>query len=613
MLAEILKQEKIIPVLIYGDYIVIDGLDVQGGMRGSIGLDGADYCDIKNCNIGKYSNWVGIEGNSTSYNNSSGDKTSDYDVIENNIVYSAWNYQYYSYTARTPYGIYVGNGASYWKVRNNFIKDWWMGVFGNATDDFGVSYSNEIYNNEITSPDFCFSKGIQTACPGGVSTSYNKKFMRWRIFNNYIHDAKACGMQIGSSGNFIYFNTISNIGESTNIHGGSANGIVLFPDDYSYANVDSNYIFNNTIYNVAKEGEGNYGVHTVWYNNMVVNTAKVLDSKIQTYSSQNAYATYKNNMYFYSGLSTSALMFQITDPQGNYTISEWNGLDGSYNLKIENEMQYVGPITNLINTNDFTLPNNSPAINAGVNISNIIPPGFQDRYGNIINVNQPNIGAIDNKLIQPTGFKVFLEGPYKNGLMSTILNDNNYIPKSQPYNIKPWYYNGDESVSSIPKDVVDWILVELRYSASPNTIIARKAAFLKSDGTITALDGVSSLTFSNSLTDSFYVVIKHRNHLAIMSSSPIALINGCIKYDFTTSENKAYGQNSMIELGNGIYGMYGGDSDGNGIIEDNDVVDVSKKLFTSGYIEEDSDMNSPVNVLDYKLPNLNMSKFTNVK
>ena len=69
----------------------------------------------------------------------------------------------------------------------------------------------------------------------------------------------------------------------------------------------------------------------------------------------------------------------------------------------------------------------------------------------------------------------------------------------------------------------------------------------------------------------------------------------------------------MINLGKGVYGMYGGDTNGDGIIDQKDVVDVSQKLFSSGYLDEDSDMNSPVNVLDYKMSNINMSKAANIQ
>ena len=187
------------------------------------------------------------------------------------------------------------------------------------------------------------------------------------------------------------------------------------------------------------------------------------------------------------------------------------------------------------------------------------------------------------------------------------------FPKRNPIILAHGIIPGNESVSSIPKNIVDWVLVELNLHLSASSVIARQAAFLRNDGSITALDGISPLRFSNVSIGAYYIVVKHRNHLAIMSSQPVQLNNSTVQYDFTTSESKAYGQNSLVDLGNGIYGMFGGDADGDGIIDQEDVVDVSQKLFSSGYLDEDSDMNSPVNVLDYKLPNVNMAKKANIQ
>ena len=74
-----------------------------------------------------------------------------------------------------------------------------------------------------------------------------------------------------------------------------------------------------------------------------------------------------------------------------------------------------------------------------------------------------------------------------------------------------------------------------------------------------------------------------------MSSNPIPLINGSISYDFTTGEDKTYGTDAMADLGNGVFGMYGGDSDSNGIIDDSDVNNVGNSLFEINYFLSDID------------------------
>ena len=82
---------------------------------------------------------------------------------------------------------------------------------------------------------------------------------------------------------------------------------------------------------------------------------------------------------------------------------------------------------------------------------------------------------------------VFMEGPYDAASeMFTNLNPD-HIPLNQPYNVAPWNYNGTESVASIPTDVVDWVMVEIRDASSAATAssfasIGRQAGFLLKDG-----------------------------------------------------------------------------------------------------------------------------------
>ncbi|MGB8318178.1 MAG: hypothetical protein WCE54_08640 [Ignavibacteriaceae bacterium] len=207
--------------------------------------------------------------------------------------------------------------------------------------------------------------------------------------------------------------------------------------------------------------------------------------------------------------------------------------------------------------------------------------------------------------------RVFLQGPYSNYSMTDELDKENLIPLSQPYNEKPWDYNGEEHVSKIPKDIVDWILVELTNDTNRSKVISQKAAFLRIDGKITSLDGENPLTFKNINEKSCYIVIKHRNHLPVMSSRSISL-NDNVHYDFTLSSQNAFG-NSLIDLGNSEFGMISGDSDSNGEINKYDFKEVASNLLKVGYENADLDMNGVVNILDYKIINSNLSKRTAVR
>lgn len=195
--------------------------------------------------------------------------------------------------------------------------------------------------------------------------------------------------------------------------------------------------------------------------------------------------------------------------------------------------------------------------------------------------------------------KVFIEGPFNGTDMNTDINI--VLPLAQPYNTSPWNYSGSESVTSIPNaNVVDWVLVELRETeglastAVDSTIIAKQAAFLLKDGNVVDLDGVSPLIFDVHIRNNLLVVIYHRNHLSVMSSIPLIEAGGIYNYDFSNALPKAYNIGHK-HLGNGIYGMKGGEGIVDGTIADDDKTIIWKlQAGDEGYKQGDFDLNKQV-------------------
>lgn len=181
---------------------------------------------------------------------------------------------------------------------------------------------------------------------------------------------------------------------------------------------------------------------------------------------------------------------------------------------------------------------------------------------------------------------VFLEGPYNSstGEMNTTLNSSGLIPLSNPYSGAPWNHTGGESVTTIPNaDVVDWVLVEIRetalvQNASASTSLATRAGFLLKDGTIVDTDGSSYLEFDNTEFDDAkkqFVVIYHRNHLAVMSSDSLTYNDSLPpiarwEYDFTTGTSAMFGGSTGAKVTSGIAMMISGDADGTGQISASD-------------------------------------------
>jgi hypothetical protein len=186
-------------------------------------------------------------------------------------------------------------------------------------------------------------------------------------------------------------------------------------------------------------------------------------------------------------------------------------------------------------------------------------------------------------------FKAFLEGPY-NG---TGMNDGLILPLNQPFNTEPWNYSGTESVASIPANVVDWVLLELRdaagaASANAASVVAVKAAFILKNGSIVDIDGVSNPEFDASITQNMFVVVRHRNHLDIMTANSPVETGGVYMYDFTTSAGQAYGNDPQKDFGNGVFGMYSGDSNADNTISNVDKSeDWSQEAGKAGYYGTD--------------------------
>ena len=208
--------------------------------------------------------------------------------------------------------------------------------------------------------------------------------------------------------------------------------------------------------------------------------------------------------------------------------------------------------------------------------------------------------------VQPVNanIKAYLQGPYSAGAMLTGLNTAGYIPLAQPYTSAPWSYPGTESVASIPAGVVDWVLVELRTGTAAATKVATRAAFVKSNGMIVDLDGSSAVGFPGLEAGSYYIVVRHRNHLAVMSAATVALSTASALYDFTTGLDKYYGGDAT-QLATGVFGMCAGDVTANGIVKynlgGNDRLPILTRVggtnvnaTVAGYYPEDVNMNGTV-------------------
>jgi len=168
--------------------------------------------------------------------------------------------------------------------------------------------------------------------------------------------------------------------------------------------------------------------------------------------------------------------------------------------------------------------------------------------------------------------KVLLQGPLdeSTGLMNDGLRSLQYLPLQEPYTSLPNFVHagngGGELINtSVLVDngnnsIVDWVFVELHSAVSPTSVIATKSALLQRDGDVVDIDGVSPIIFTD-MIGSYYVAIKHRNHLGAMSATPLEFIDGTVSFDFTDPNMTTFGDHAQrLATGTNVNTLWGGNA-----------------------------------------------------
>jgi hypothetical protein len=199
--------------------------------------------------------------------------------------------------------------------------------------------------------------------------------------------------------------------------------------------------------------------------------------------------------------------------------------------------------------------------------------------------------------------RVLLQGTeFATGLMTDTLRARKLIPTAQPYTKAPFNYMGTETVSTARlaetgnSAMVDWVLVELRDATDPKIIISQQAAVLERDGDISVPNtGATTLLFSGVYPNTYYVAVRHRNHIAVMTQSALALTNTTRAVDFTLFSTITYGFDGRYILNSTAF-MWAGEANQDQFIiangPDNDTSSVlslvlmnpDNKLYNSNYI-----------------------------
>ncbi len=156
----------------------------------------------------------------------------------------------------------------------------------------------------------------------------------------------------------------------------------------------------------------------------------------------------------------------------------------------------------------------------------------------------------------------------------------------------------------------DTVTIELHDPTTYSTIVYRAySVLLEPDGTIHST-GKSYVDIPGTYKGNYYLTVKSRNHIETTTASPISFANEGVSYDFTTASSQAY-SNNLVKLKDGVYGVYAGDVNQDGMVDNMDIVQVHAKIkeFAPGYLNEELNGDGVVDNMDKVLIQKNAKEF----
>lgn len=152
---------------------------------------------------------------------------------------------------------------------------------------------------------------------------------------------------------------------------------------------------------------------------------------------------------------------------------------------------------------------------------------------------------------------------------------------------------GGTLVDKFPGTIVDTVSVELHDAADYSRIIHTiYGVEIHTDGTATAM--IPSTYLGN-----YYITIRSRNHLETVSGSAQSFASTRITYNFSNTKSAAYGSN-LKEIAPGLFGIFAGDVNQDGLINLNDAGPVNMGILSGnqGYLVIDINGDGIVNLND---------------
>jgi hypothetical protein len=154
--------------------------------------------------------------------------------------------------------------------------------------------------------------------------------------------------------------------------------------------------------------------------------------------------------------------------------------------------------------------------------------------------------------------KAYLQGALfgvssSDNLMRDDLRVKNLIPLTSPYSglgftVLTNTIDITPAVLSVTGSdaIVDWVFVELKSATDNQRVEDSRSALIQRDGDIVDVDGVSSIIFSKVSSGDYYVTVKHRNHLSVMTQQPVTLSSIPMIVDFRLPETSTFTKSASV-------------------------------------------------------------------
>ena len=259
----------------------------------------------------------------------------------------------------------------------------------------------------------------------------------------------------------------------------------------------------------------------------------------------------------------------VTATSFDIRVEEWSYLDTLHRAESISYLVFDGSLplerpSNYCGVNNNNIPDFSDELIALDNTGEFLEVGYEERVGftgteQLIHRDWVASDICGNKGVATQTIacpgiamqtKAILQGAMignNDTLMRDDLRKANLIPLVEPYTDLPTFQHigagGGEALNQDlllvegPDAIVDWVFLELRSILNKNFVVATAVGLVQRDGDIISNKGDSVIVFPSATANDYYVSIRHRNHICMISKLPYELSEDSVPMiDFTDGE-----------------------------------------------------------------------------